>query len=100
WLLMRHGPLAIRPRLDPAMWSWLLRVLRNCTAHRYAVNKSRMVPIAEHSRDCLRALRRELGISYDERSKGLLQLFRSQKQLDGIGSDVDILKRFGVAFEV
>src|SRR5690606_21818618 len=21
WLLMKHGPLAIRPRLDPAMWS-------------------------------------------------------------------------------
>ncbi|MGO4836321.1 FAD-dependent oxidoreductase, partial [Rhizobiaceae sp. 2RAB30] len=20
WLLMRHGPLAVRPKLDPAMW--------------------------------------------------------------------------------
>src|SRR5690606_31656797 len=57
WLLMKHGPLALRPRLDPAMWSWLLKMLRNCTSERYAVNKARMVPIAEYSRDCLRDLR-------------------------------------------
>lgn len=100
WLLMRHGPLAIRPRFDPAMWSWMLRMLRNCTSARYAVNKARMVPIAEYSRDCLRALRAETGIAYDERSQGTLQLFRTQKQLDGIGGDVEVLKQFGVPFEV
>ena len=32
WLLMKHGPLAIRPRLDPAMWSWILKMLSNCTS--------------------------------------------------------------------
>ncbi len=26
WLLMRHGPLVVRPKLDPAMWSWLVRI--------------------------------------------------------------------------
>jgi D-amino-acid dehydrogenase len=100
WLLMRHGPLAIRPKLDPAMWSWLLKMLRNCTSARYAVNKARMVPIAEYSRDCLRLLRSETGISYDERSKGTLQLFRTQQQLDGIGGDVEVLEKFGVPFEI
>lgn len=100
WLTMKHGPLAIRPRLDPAMWSWLAQMLRNCTSARYAVNKARMVPIAEYSRDCLRALRASTGISYDERERGTLQLFRSQYQLDGIGGDVEVLKQFGVPFEV
>lgn len=100
WLLMRHGPLAIRPMLDPAMWSWVLAMLRNCTAARYAVNKARMVPIAEYSRDRLRELRAATGIAYDERSQGTLQLFRTQKQLDGIGGDVEVLKGFGVPFEV
>ena len=61
----------------------LLKLLRNCTSERYAVNKSRMIPIAEYSRDCLRALRAEIGIKYDERSRGTLQLFRKQTQLDG-----------------
>src|SRR5690606_11556390 len=31
WLLMRHGPLAVRPRLDPEMWRWMLQMLGNCT---------------------------------------------------------------------
>jgi D-amino-acid dehydrogenase len=100
WLLMRHGPLAIRPRLDTAMWSWVAKMLRNCTSARYAVNKARMVPIAEYSRDCLGDLRASTGIVYDERMQGTLQLFRSQYQLDGIGGDVEVLKQFGVPFEV
>ncbi|TIU14406.1 MAG: FAD-dependent oxidoreductase, partial [Mesorhizobium sp.] len=54
WLLMKHGPLVVRPTLDPHMWVWLVRMLRNCTAERYAVNKARMVPLAEYSRDTLK----------------------------------------------
>ncbi|MBX3568477.1 MAG: D-amino acid dehydrogenase [Rhizobiaceae bacterium] len=100
WLTMRYGPLVVRPAFDPHMWSWLFRMLRNCTSARYAVNKARMVPIAEYSRDTLRALRADTGIRYDERAQGTLQLFRTQKQLDGIGGDVEVLKRFGVPFEV
>jgi D-amino-acid dehydrogenase len=42
-----------------------------------------MVRLAEYSRDCLKQLRADTGIAYDERSQGTLQLFRTQKQLDG-----------------
>jgi D-amino-acid dehydrogenase len=99
WLLMKHGPLVVRPKLDPVMWIWLLKMLRNCTSARYAVNKSRMIPIAEYSRDCLRALRRDIGIRYDDRAQGTLQLFRYQAQLDGTGEDIAVLKQYGVPFE-
>lgn len=100
WLLMKHGPLVIRPKLDPVMWIWLLKMLRNCTSARYAVNKSRMIPIAEYSRDCLRALRSETGIHYDEREQGTLQLFRDPAQLDHTAGDIAVLKQYGVPFEV
>ena len=100
WLLMRHGPLVIWPKLDPVMWIWMLKMLRNCTSARYAVNKSRMIPIAEYSRDSLRALRSEIGIRYDERSRGTLQLFRKQAQLDHTGGDIAVLTQYGVPYEV
>ena len=100
WMLMQHSPLVVRPMLDPAMWRWAAAMLRNCTARAYALNKSRMVPIAEYSRDCMKALRAETGISYDERAQGTLQLFRTQKQLDGVGSDMEVLKHYGVPFEL
>jgi D-amino-acid dehydrogenase len=100
WMLMQHSPLVIWPLLDPAMWRWGFMMLANCTAKAYALNKSRMVPIAEYSRDCLKALRAETGIVYDDRAQGTLQLFRTQAQLDGIAGDVEVLRQYGVPFEV
>ncbi len=100
WLLMRHRPLVLRPHLDLSMLRWVAAMLRNCTAARYEINKSRMVRLAEYSRDCLRELREQTGIRYDERMQGTLQLFRTQRQLDATGADVAILRRYGVRFEV
>ena len=100
WLAMHHRPLVIRPHVDMAFVAWVLAMLRNCTAARYAINKSRMVRLAEYSRDCLRALRASTGIAYDERMQGTLQLFRTQKQFDGSASDIAVLRESGVAFEL
>ena len=100
WLLMHHRPLVIRPHLDLDFIRWVLAMLRNCTASRYEVNKSRMVRLAEYSRDCLVALRAETAIVYDERMQGTLQLFRTAKQLEGTAADIAILKRYGVAYEL
>jgi D-amino-acid dehydrogenase len=100
WLFMHHGPLVLRPALDPAMWVFIARMLRNCTAARYAANKSRMVPLAEYSRDVLRDLRERTGIAYDEASRGTLQLFRTEKQVHHAAGDIAVLKQFGVPFEV
>jgi D-amino-acid dehydrogenase len=100
WMLMQHSPLVIWPLLDPAMWRWGAMMLANCTEKAYALNKSRMVPLAEYSRDVMKVLRAETGIAYDDRAQGTLQLFRTQKQLDSIGGDVAVLKQYGVPFEV
>ncbi len=100
WMLMTHSPLVIWPLLDAAMWRWGWMMLANCTERAYRLNKSRMVPIAEYSRDCLRQLRADTGIAYDERTQGTLQLFRTHKQLDGIAKDLEILKEYDVPYEV
>ena len=100
WMLMHHSPLVIKPMLDPAMWRWGLSMLRNCTEARYRVNKGRMVRLAEYSRDCLKELRAEIGIGYDDRAQGTLQLFRTQKQLDGTAKDIEILKEYGVPYQL
>ena len=100
WMFMEHAPLIIQPRPDWAKLSWMARMLMNCTAEAYAVNKSRMVRLAEYSRDCLMELRAETGISYDERTKGTLQLFRTEKQVAAAEKDIAVLKADGVPFEV
>ena len=100
WLMMKHAPLILRPRVDWAMLSWLTMMLRNCTSSRYAVNKSRMLRIADYSRTSLEALRQETGIAYDQRMQGTLQLFRTQAQLDASAKDVKALNADGVPCEV
>jgi D-amino-acid dehydrogenase len=75
-------------------------MLRNCTQSRYAINKSRMVRLAEYSRDCLRQLRADTDINYEHRTQGTLQVFRTQKQLDGAGKDIQVLRECGVEFEL
>jgi D-amino-acid dehydrogenase len=100
WLFMKNRPLVIWPQMDLAQWAWGLSLLMNCTEKKYEINKARMVRIAEYSRDTLRDLRADTGIAYDERAQGTLQLFRRQEQLDGVGADVEVLKRFGVPFEL
>ena len=100
WLLMHHRPLVIRPHLDWRMIRWGVSMLRNCTAQRYAINKGRMVRLAEYSRDCLRELRAQTGIQYDQRTQGTLQLFRTSKQVDASAADQTILRESGVAHEL
>ncbi|MEW5769431.1 MAG: D-amino acid dehydrogenase [Pseudomonadota bacterium] len=100
WLFQRHAPLAIRP--DGSLWQlqWMGMMLRNCTAERYAVNKARMVRLAEYSRDCLRELREDTGIEYEQRTQGTLQVFRTQQQLDAAAKDIAVLAECGVPYEL
>jgi D-amino-acid dehydrogenase len=100
WLLMKHSPLILRPRLDVEMLGWLASLLRNCTSERYALNKERMVRLAEFSRDQLIELRARTGIEYDQRMRGTLQVFKTQGQLDAIGKDVEVLKAGKVPYEI
>lgn len=100
WLFMEHAPLIIQPKPDWAKLKWMARMLMNCTADAYAVNKSRMVRLAEYSRDCLADLRDETGLHYDERMQGTLQLFRTEKQVAAAAKDIAVLRADGVPFEV
>ena len=99
-MFQRHAPLAIRP--DGTLWQlrWMAQMLRNCSAERYAVNKERMMRLAEYSRASLQTLRTETGIAYEQRTGGTLQVFRSQAQLDAVQRDVTVLEECGVPFEL
>ncbi|MBN3831206.1 D-amino acid dehydrogenase [Burkholderia sp. Ac-20344] len=100
WMFEKHAPLAIRLDGTRFQLQWMYQMLRNCTAERYAVNKGRMVRLAEYSRDCLQALRADTGIQYEGRTGGTLQLFRTQQQLDGAAKDIAVLREANVPFEL
>jgi D-amino-acid dehydrogenase len=100
WLFQKHAPLALRPDGSLFQLQWLAQMLANCGADRYAVNKERMLRVAEYSRDCLRELRAETGIAYEGRQLGTLQVFRKPAQLEAAARDIEVLKEVGVPFEL
>lgn len=100
WMFMRHRPLMIWPLLSPSMWSWCAKMVSNCNAKSYAINKGRMVRVSNYSRDALTELLDEVQIDFDLREKGTLQLFRKQKQIDGSKADQDVLAAYDSPFEV
>jgi len=100
WLFQRHAPLAIRADGSLFQLRWMMQMLANCSAERYTVNKERMMRLSEYARDCLRTLRADTGIAYEERSRGTLQLFRTQAQLDAAQRDIAVLRECGVPFEL
>ncbi|WP_281704619.1 D-amino acid dehydrogenase [Aeromonas taiwanensis] len=99
WMLQKHAPFTVRPTSDPFQLRWMLKMFANCTPAAYAVNKGRMVRLAEYSRDCMKGLREELDLDYEGRQLGTLQLFRSQAQLDASQRDIEVLEEYGVPYQ-
>ena len=100
WMMQRHAPLSITPDGTRFQLAWMWQMLKNCNADSYAINKERMVRLAEYSRDCFKALRAATGIAYEGRQQGTTQLFRTQKQMDDAAKDIEVLKETGVPFEL
>ncbi|MGT2505550.1 D-amino acid dehydrogenase [Cupriavidus basilensis] len=100
WMFQEHAPLTIRPDGSLFQLRWMWQMLMNCTADRYAVNKERMVRLAEYSRDCIRTLRADTGIAYEGRQQGTLQIFRTDEQLDGAAKDIAVLEQAGVPYQL
>lgn len=100
WMFQKHAPLSIKP--DGSLWQlqWMMHMLQNCNSQCYNINKERMVRLAEYSRDCLDSLRETEQIDYEARTRGTLQVFRTQKQCDAAQKDIAVLRRCGVSFEL
>lgn len=100
WMFQRHAPLAMHLDGTPFQLKWVWQMLRNCDEKHYKENKSRMVRLAEYSRDCLKTLRQTTGIQYEGRQGGTLQLFRTAQQFDNAAKDIAVLKDAGVPYEL
>lgn len=96
WLLRPPAPLLWRPNLDEQQWLWLWRMLRQCTGPRYLVNKERQLRLARYSHERLVQLRADAGITYDERTRGLLVLYRERRQLRAAERELRLLERLGI----
>lgn len=103
WLGREDAPLLFRFRADPALFKWGVRFLIECLPGRTRRNTLDALALGLYSRAALRELRRELGLDYDQQTRGILQLYEDRgdfldasdraKELTAHGCRVDTLSR-------
>ncbi|MBI1890629.1 MAG: D-amino acid dehydrogenase [Burkholderiales bacterium] len=81
YLFKPESPVLLKPTWDRALWRWLKLWLAECELDRFRINKARMQRVAAYSRSVLQQLREHYQLEY-EQTKGYLQLFRTQQDLD------------------
>lgn len=100
WLFQPDAPLLFRPRLDPYQWRWALSFLTQCTSAKAAHNIRQMVNLGTYSRNCLQALRRDVGIEYDHLEKGILHFYTNPAEFDAAMEPARIMRELGCDREV
>ena len=99
WLMRPHSPLIIRPDGSAFQLCWMRQMLANCTPQRYKTNKERMVRISSYSRTLFAQFERDYpDFDFEARHRGTLQVFRSEKEIAAVQSDIAVLKDYGVPY--
>ena len=96
WLGREDAPLLFRPRADLQQWLWSLAFLRECLPARTRRNMDAIARLALYSLECLRELRAETGIAYDQSSSGILQTFYTRGDWMHAESTARLLRDYGM----
>jgi D-amino-acid dehydrogenase len=100
WLVQSEAPLRVDWRADGPFLRWVLAWLANCSRARFERNKPRMQRLSRYSLACLQALRDATGIAYDQTTRGILQLLRTEAELAAIVAHTRILDKGGIPYRV
>lgn len=95
WMGRADSPLLWRLRADPAQWEWGLRFLRECCPARTRANIQAILAIALDSRVRVKALRRELGLDYDCRERGILHFYTDPAEFEHAIPQAQLMQTYG-----
>ena len=93
WLGREDAPLLFRPRASWAQWAWGARFLYECLPGRFERHSRTLAGLAGYSRECLRALRAELGLRYDHLERGILQFATNPRDLEAMSRHAEATRQ-------
>jgi len=100
WMLSKHPPLIVNPKLNSETVKFLYQMLKNCNSKSYEINKSRMARVSNFSQKCLLELEEDVDIFYEQRKQVSLLLFKSAKQIENIKKDLSLLEKLNIQYEL
>lgn len=96
WLGQEEAPVLWRLRADPAQWRWCAQFLAECLPARHRRNLAHIARLAVHSGACLRELRAQLGFDYAQRTRGILHLYRDEREWRTAQDKCNLLQAHGI----
>jgi D-amino-acid dehydrogenase len=100
WMLTPDAPLYIRPRLDPALWAWLLRFTARCNRRDWLQAGASKAAILQASRALLPEWVSRYQLDCEFAESGTDHVFRDPDALAGFEQELHALHELGIAFEL
>ena len=100
WMFTPDAPLYLKPRLDPALWRWLLHFAARCNLRDWRQSTQSRSLILDDSRSRLADWVGRYGLACEFAEGGLDYVFREQANFDHSLQECAALREFGIACEI
>ena len=100
WMLTPDAPLYIRPRVDPALWAWLMRFTMRCNRRDWLQAGRSKAAILHASRALLPEWVTRYRLDCEFAESGTDHVFRDPRELAEFERDLQALRDLGVASEL
>lgn len=100
WMFTPDAPLYLKPRVDPALWHWLLRFAARCNPRDWRQSTQARAALLNDARARLAdwVSRYDLQCEFEE--EGLDYVFRDPRKFQQYVDESVVLKTFGIATQV
>ncbi|MGH8079765.1 MAG: NAD(P)/FAD-dependent oxidoreductase [Lysobacter sp.] len=100
WVLTPDAPLYVHPKLDPQLWSWLLRFAARCNERDWRASAQAKAALLNDSRTRLEDWVTRYGLVCEFDSSGVDYVFRDEAAFASGQHELDLLREFGVRIEL
>ncbi|WP_447585388.1 NAD(P)/FAD-dependent oxidoreductase [Pseudoxanthomonas mexicana] len=100
WMFTPDAPLYLKPRIDPALWHWLLRFAARCNPRNWRQSTQARAALLNDARARLADWVSRYGLQCEFEEEGLDYVFRDPRKFQQYVDESVVLKTFGIATQV
>ena len=100
WMFTPDAPLYLKPRVDPALWHWLLRFAARCNPRNWRQSTQARAALLNDARARLADWVGRYGLQCEFEEEGLDYVFRDPRRFQQYVDESVVLKTFGIATQV
>ena len=100
WMFTPDAPLYLKPRVDPALWYWLLRFAARCNPRDWRQSTQARAALLNDARARLADWVGRYGLQCEFEEEGLDYVFRDPRKFQQYVDESVLLKEFGIATQV